>query len=269
MLKNAKHDELIPPPSNRDTHPANRTRWRAVFIGTLLLPANAYWIASGEATSTTVSLFFNIIFILFVLLLLNLLFKQIAPNAALNQGELLIVYVMLSISSGIAGLDMMRVLMAVLVGPFWYARPENEWAELFWRFIPPWLAVQDKEILKGFAEGESSFYVPQVVQAWIFPTLIWSGFIFLLVFGMLCINVLVRRPWTEAEKLSYPIIQLPLQMTDGRSSLLSNRMMWIGFALGAGLDILNGLHFLYPIIPVSVGGSTTSVLFSLTSRGMR
>ena len=76
---------------------------------------------------------------------------------------------------------------------------------------------------------------------------------FLLVFGMLCINVLVRRPWTEAEKLSYPIIQLPLQMTDGRSSLLSNRMMWIGFGLGAGLDILNGLHFLYPIIP-GLGG---------------
>ena len=253
MLKNAKQDDLIPPPPNHDSQPTNRTRWRAVFIGTLLLPANAYWIASGEATSTTVSLFFNIIFILFILLLLNLLFKQIAPNAALNQGELLIVYVMLSISSGIAGLDMMRVLMAVLVGPFWYARPENEWAELFWRFIPPWLAVQDKEILKGFAEGESSFYVPQVVQAWLFPTLIWSGFIFLLVFGMLCINVLVRKPWTEAEKLSYPIIQLPLQMTDTRSSLLSNRMMWIGFGLGAGLDILNGLHFLYPIIP-GLGG---------------
>ena len=42
-------------------------------------------------------------------------------------------------------------------------------------------------------------------------------------------------------------------MTEGRSSLLSNRMMWIGFGLGAGLDILNGLHFLYPIIP-GLGG---------------
>ena len=175
MLQNAEHDDLIPPSSSRDSQPARQTRWRAVVIGTLLLPANAYWIASGEATSTTVSLFFNIVFILFVLLLLNLLFKQIAPHAALNQGELLIVYVMLSISSGIAGLDMMRVLMAVLVGPFWYARPENEWAELFWRFIPNWIAVQDKEILKGFAEGESSFYVAQVARAWIAPILIWSG----------------------------------------------------------------------------------------------
>ena len=88
-----------------------RTGWRAIFIGLLLIPPNAYWIASGEATSTTVSLFFNVIFILFVLLLINLSIKRILPNVALNQGELLIIYVMLSISSGIAGLDMMRVLM--------------------------------------------------------------------------------------------------------------------------------------------------------------
>ena len=49
------------------------------------------------------------------------------------------------------------------------------------------------------------------------------------VFGMLCINVLVRRPWTEAEKLSYPIIQLPLQMTDASvvSPFESNDVDWI------------------------------------------
>ena len=74
-------------PPNRDSQPTNRTRWRAVIIGTLLLPANAYWIASGEATSTTVSLFFNIVFILFVLLLLNLLFKQIAPSHRVESGR--------------------------------------------------------------------------------------------------------------------------------------------------------------------------------------
>ena len=29
-----------------------RTGWRAIFVGLLLIPPNAYWIASGEATST-------------------------------------------------------------------------------------------------------------------------------------------------------------------------------------------------------------------------
>ncbi|MBI1928898.1 hypothetical protein HYR99_32215 [Candidatus Poribacteria bacterium] len=233
----------------RDLKSEVRTGWRAIFIGLLLLPANAYWIASGEATSTTVSLFFNVIFILFVILLINLAMKRILPNAALNQGELLIIYVMLSVSSGIAGLDMMRVLMAVLVGPIWYARPENEWAELFWRFIPPWLTVRDRNVLQGFAEGESSLYINGFMKAWLTPMFVWSGFIFLLVFVMVCINVLVRKQWTEAEKLSYPIIQLPLYLTDNSGALLKHRMMWIGFAAGAGIDIINGLHTLFPVVP--------------------
>ena len=156
---------------------------------------------------------------------------------------------------------MMRILMAVLVGPFWYARPENEWAELFWRFIPNWLAVQDKEILKGFAEGESSFYVTQIVRAWIAPILIWSGFIFLLTFGMLCINVLVRSAWTETEKLSYPIIQLPLQMTDGRSfPLESDDVDWVWVGCGASIFSM-GFISCTQLSPVSVDDSTTFVLF--------
>jgi hypothetical protein len=233
--------------------PDIRTGWRAILIGLLLIPANAYWIASGEATSTTVSLFFNVIFILFVILLINLVIKRLLPNVALNQGELLIIYVMLSISSGVAGLDMMRVLMAVLAGPFWFASPENEWAELFWRYIPPWLTVRDRNILQGFAEGESSLYAERILNAWLTPMLVWSGFIFLLVFAMVCINVLVRKQWTESEKLSYPIIQLPLYLTDNKNSLLRNRLMWIGFGLGAGIDIINGLHFLFPVVP-GIGG---------------
>lgn len=239
--KSAKSDEQL------------RTGWRAVIIGLLLIPANSYWIASGEATSTTVSLFFNVIFVLFVLTLTNLALKKILSNAALNQGELLIIYVMLSISSGIAGLDMMRVLMAVLVGPFWYAQPENEWSSLFWRYIPSWLAVSDKNRLRGFAEGESWLYSAPLIKAWLIPMLSWSAFIFLLVFIMICISILVRKQWTESEKLSYPIIQLPLYMTSNTADLFKNKLMWIGLALGAGIDIINGLHFLYPIIP-GIGG---------------
>jgi len=33
---------------------------------------------------------------------------------------------------------------------------------------------------------------------------------------MLSINLLVRKQWIEHEKLSYPLIQLPLAMTDSQ-----------------------------------------------------
>ena len=76
-----------------------------------------------------------------------------------------------------------------------------------------------------------------------------------MVFLMVCINTLVRKQWTEHEKLSYPIIQLPLELTSigNRTNLLRNKMMWLGFGIAGAIDILNGLHHLYPTVP-SLGG---------------
>ena len=172
---------------------------------------------------------------------------------SLNHGELLIIYVMLSVASAICGLDMMRVLVSILIDSHWLATPENEWADIFWRFIPDWVTVSDRRVLQGYVEGQSSFYDSRVWRAWLIPGLAWSGFVILLVFVMACINVIVRKQWTEGEKLSYPIIQLPLYMTSDRLGFLKSKAMWIGFALAAGIDTINGLHFLYPAVP-GVGG---------------
>jgi len=236
-----------------------RTGWRALAIGLVLIPINSLWIASGEAVSTTVSLFYNVVFILFVLTVLNSPLRKWSPRLALNHGELLIVYVMLSVSSAICGLDMMRILISVLVGPYWLATPENEWADLFWRFIPDWVTVSDRRILQGYVEGQATLYDSRIWRAWVIPGLAWSGFIILLVTVMACINVVVRKQWTENEKLSYPIIQLPLYMTNDRARFLKSKPMWIGFALAAGMDIINGMNFLYPSVP-SLGGRLYDLL---------
>jgi len=230
-----------------------RTGWRALIIGLILIPINSLWITFGEAVSTTVSLFYNVVFILFVIILFNSLLRKWSPRQALNQGELLIIYVMLSVSSAICGLDMMRILMSVIVVPHWLATPENEWADLFWQFIPDWAAVSDRRILQGYVEGQSSLYDTGAWRAWVMPGLAWSGFIIFLVTIMACINSIVRKQWTEGEKLSYPIIQLPLHMTSDKLKFLKSKPMWIGFGLAAAMDIINGLNFLYPSIP-GLGG---------------
>jgi len=242
-----------------------RTGWRALIIGFILIPINSLWITSGEAVSTTVSLFYNVVFILFVITILNSPLRKWYPRLALNHGELLIVYVMLSVASAICGLDMIRILMAVLVGPHWLATPENEWADLFWRFIPDWVTVSDRRILQGYVEGQATLYNSRIWQAWVIPGLAWSGFVILLVFVMVCINVIVRKQWTEAEKLSYPIIQLPLYMTSDKSRFLRNKPMWIGFGLAAAMDIINGLHFLYPAVP-GLGGRLYDLLPYFTEK---
>jgi hypothetical protein len=242
-----------------------RTGWRALAMGVVLIPINSLWIGYGEAVSTTVSLFYNVIFILFVITLLNSPFRKWWPRAALNHGELLVIYVMLSIASAICGLDMMRILISVLAGPHWLATPENEWADLFWRYIPSWATVTDRVILQGYVQGQESLYDDRIWRAWVIPGLAWSGFVILLVFVMVCINVIVRKQWTEGEKLSYPIIQLPLYMTGDKTGFFKNKLMWMGFALAGGIDIVNGLNFLYPSIP-GVGGKLYDLLPYITEK---
>jgi len=197
------------------------------------------------------SIFYNVVFSVTLLTLLNLALKRLLGQFALTQGEILTVYVILCMASAVAGLDMVGMLVTLLGHPFWFATPENEWGNLFIKYIPRWFAVDDKKVLAGYYEGESSLYTVAHIKGWLEPIWWWFAFIFALVFVMLCINVIMRRRWTESEKLSYPIIQLPLEMTKagGASGFFSNKRLWIGFAVAGSMDMLNSLHFFYPSIP--------------------
>ena len=227
---------------------------RSLIIGLILIPVNCYWIVMAETVwysgwMTCVSLFFNTIFFLFLLVMVNLLLIRYLPKYALTQGELIVIYIMQVVASSLAGRDMMQNLARILVDGIWFATPENEWKELFWSHLPRWLIVQDAKTLDHFFGGESSPYISSHLRHWATPITAWFVFILAVTFVMLCINTIVRKQWTEQEKLSYPIIRLPLEMTGEPSRFFRNRMMWIGFGIAAGIDILNGLHFLYPAIP--------------------
>ena len=102
-----------------------------------------------------------------------------------------------------------------------------------------------------FYEGESSIYNVEHIKAWLSPVLWWGLFILALFWVMLTINSILRKQWTENEKLSYPIIQVPLAVIESeRSSIFRDRMLWIGFAIAAFINILNGVAFLIPSVPM-------------------
>jgi len=241
---------------------------RALLLGTLLIILNCYWVMVTETVwfalhITCISLFFNVIFTLFALTLFNEFLKKVTPRLALQPGELVVIYVMLSVATAIAGQDFMQLLPATVVHPFWFASPENEWQSLFWRYIPSWLSVSDKKVLRQYFEGESSFYQNQNFLAWLSPIAAWFIFTLALIFVMLCINLLLRKKWTETEKLAFPIIQLPFSMSCRSRSFFKNPILWSGFALAGGIDILNGLHFLYPNLPyIPIKLQDISYLFS-------
>lgn len=223
---------------------------RAILLSIVLIPLNSYF-SIQTPTPTTVSLIYTVIFNLFFITLLNLILKRFVPKIAFSQGELLTVYVMLSLSTIIAGHDMMQVLGPILGHAFWFATPENEWKTLFFNHLPDWLTVSNKETLRGHYESGFSIYNMASIKAWLEPVFWWSLFFFVLMFVMLCINALLVKQWTEREKLSYPIIQLPMRLTykGGSSKFFTNRLLWLGFGIAGLIDLINGTHSLIPSVP--------------------
>ncbi len=239
-------------PTVYPSKPSASVSWRSIAIGLILIPINCYWITYIElvqysAQPTIVSLIFTVVFNVLVLIGFNQVFKRFLPRIALSQGELLVIYVMLSVASATAGHSMMEILVSTLGHAFWFATPENDWKDLFWRYIPEWLVVADKSVLSGYYEGDSTLHTKQHLLGWLTPVLNWFAFLFVMLFVMVCITVIVRRPWTEDEKLAYPIIQLPARMTS--DGFFTNRLMWIAFGFVAAFDIVNGLHHVFPAIP--------------------
>jgi hypothetical protein len=234
------------------TNEPNTITKKAILVGLILVAVNAYWVGIASelwyAVYTLVSPFSNAVFTLFVLLLVNALLKRGAPRLAFTPAELLLVYIMVTMVSTISGHAMMAILMGTMAHPFWFASPENEWEQLFLHHVPSWLTVHESQWLQGYYEGESSIFLIEHIRIWLVPVLVWSGFIFVLYGSLLCIGLLLRKQWIEHEKLSFPLTQLPLQMTTNRS-FFRLRPLWIGFSLAAAIRLLAGLHDLFPVVP--------------------
>ena len=226
---------------------------KSFLIAMLLIPINVYWIIQLEVVRythpTLIHPLSNVIFIIFWLLLIGYILNKVSPKLGIQPSELLTIYVMLCVVSSLCSHDMMEILITIMGHPFRFASPENEWRELFWKELPTWLTVQDEKVLIAYYEGASSIYTERYLRAWVAPAVAWISFIFVLMFVMLCINTLLRIQWTERERLTYPIIQLPLEMTDARSGFFKNKLMWLGFSIAALISIVNLLNSIYPAVP--------------------
>ncbi len=238
----------------RRTTPASLSA-RAVALGSLLIPINCYWVTLCEIVwptvhATVLSLFFNVVFTLFLLCLANLALGRWASRSALRSDELLVVYAMLSIGTSLFGHDMLQILFPLMNYAGQYATPENDWASLIHPHLPEWLLVSDPAAYRGYYGGQESFWRAPTLLAWARPLAAWATFIATLYVVFLCINALIRKQWSDSEKLAYPIAQLPREMLRMRESrLFRNRYMWWGLGIAAGLDLWNGAATLWPVLP--------------------
>jgi hypothetical protein len=229
-------------------------RARAVLLGLSCVPLLCWWsmrteIISGGTELIEASLLLIAVCLLFCLTLLNDLLRRHWPRFALTQAELLTIYVMQTTSVGLAGLGQIQFLTQALGGAFYYARPENHWAK-FQPYIPQWW-VPRQSVLEAYYKGNSSFFTVENLSGWAIPIVVWTGFILLMLAAFLCLNTLLRKHWIQQERLTFPLVALPLELTreNAARSLLAQREFWAAFLLVAIFRSITGIHRVMPSFP--------------------
>ena len=243
---------LFPPPGSA---PLQRPyRGRVFLLGTLLIAFNAFfgtyaYVVVQALIWTQTSLLRGPVVFLFILALGNLLCLKLAKRFALIQSEMLLLYGMLCLGTCAAGYGFVQILVNQMASPFYYASDSNRWKDKLWPHIAPWLSPRDPAVLKGFFRGNSTLYTQQNLMGWLVPVLAWSAFIFAIFWVLLCVMTLLRRQWVEEERLAFPLVPLPLEMTQENGPFWKSRAMWIGFIVAGLLESVNYIGYLYPSFP--------------------
>ena len=146
-------------------------------------------------------------------------------------------------------------LLPIISGGTYYASMENESRELIHPYIRPWLVPQDDEAVKFFYEGSPRGY-PLPWKAWLAPLMAWIPLVLAVYFSMICIVGVLRRQWIERERLTFPLVQVPLAIieeNDNKPSILKpfykNGLMWAGFALPFIVGCLNAVSYTHLTLP--------------------
>src|SRR5947209_17254143 len=235
--------------------PSGPPPWRAPLLGALLIPPSAFfgvysYIIVQAIQWNQQSLKCGPVFVLFLLTVGNLGVRRLQRRFALTPAELILVYAMLVTATAVGGIGMVQFFVTGLPAPYYFARESNHWRDFF-PFIPALLTPHDHEAIRQFFQGDASLYHWAVIRDWAVPVAVWTVLVFLLYLAMLCLNVLLRRRWVEGERLTFPLVFLPLEMTreGAEASFWRDRRMWAGFLIAGLLESVDYLNYLYPAFP--------------------
>jgi len=251
--------------------------WRSFMVGimcvvalSLLSPVadvlvGSFVAARNQAPVLATLLFFGVVFA-------NLLGKHVFRHP-LTAAEMMVVYCMVLITAGIPSTGLADYLIPHLVGLFQYADIENNFAGLFFPYVPAWLVPSkdpDSVAVSRFFMGGST--VP--LRPWLRPLALWSSFFLAMYAVQFCMANLLRKQWVERERLVFPLMQLPLSLVaeeKGKKSapVLRSRLFWTAAVLVAALYTYNALHHYFPYIrPIPMIVSLTPYIPEAIARRM-
>ncbi len=223
---------------------------RAMLVALVLTPVCCYW-AQDQGVDRIFSLMVPPVVLTLLVAVANRLILVRSSRLAMTQGELVIVYAMLTVSCAMAS-EWMDVIAPYIHSYGLFADRNERYRSKVLPYVSDWLFFKDAKELEAFGAGGKPFrfFVSQL-HLWWPKILAWTAIISLVCLAMLCINMLMRDQWTNREKLVFPIIQLPMAIVNEGSggSALRSRYVLGAMAVMLAIDMLNGFAFRHPALP--------------------
>ncbi|MXY49334.1 MAG: hypothetical protein F4Y38_08540 [Gemmatimonadetes bacterium] len=249
---------------------------RAVVLGLALAVLINIWVPFGsfilQSSRMTVghlpiSVLIPFFFLLFIV---NPALRTWRPTWVLTGNELALVFVMMFVSSLVPGKVLVAYLMGVIATPYYFARPENQWAVTFFEYLPDWLLVSGQgNTLVWFYEGIPEGAGDVIWGPWFPPLFWWLTFFVMLFFMGACMSTIMRRTWVAHERLTFPLVRMAVDLIrhDDRTErtfpgFAYDRLFQMGFGLTLALMIWNIAAFWGAISPIPIGAlyRTTMIL---------
>jgi hypothetical protein len=192
--------------------------------------------------------------LLVLLLVVNPLLNRVAKHGRFSRNEMLVVYISCLFSSLVPGRGAENFVIPTILSPFYNATQENKWLQMLSPYIKPWMspALSDKSVAVGWYEGTQGV-VPW--GAWLVPLVAWSTLILAIYMMQGCLGVMLRAQWAQREALAFPLLRLPLEMTEDTENpradggFFRNPLVWVGASLAVFVQLMNGLHLYFPDVP--------------------
>ena len=182
--------------------------------------------------------------------------------APLSGVELLVVWVLMVLCTGIGYGGLVESLLVNLTAPLRFAKDGYAWTEAVRPFLPHAWFPQDAEAVRtlynGLAGGRNMSW-PEVLRslpwsAWVLPLATWAVFILLAYGLMLCATNLFSRQWVVNERVNFPLLRVPTVMAEAldqqkAAAFWTNKYLLWGIFLAAGLHAVKGWSFYNPAVP--------------------
>lgn len=167
---------------------------------------------------------------------------------ALSHTELLVVLAGGFVGGAIPSVGLTGYFLGAIAAPYYFATPENQWAEYFHPYIPTWLAPRNAGgVLDTLFEGAPP-HMALPWQAWVVPVICWMAFVTALFIASICMAVILRKQWVVYERLTYPVLRPVLDLTTHAGKGLP-RLFWIGFGVAFGILCWNMIGYFVPSFP--------------------